>query len=89
MAATEGYADWDDEPFVPIPLIPEDRSEESPAEYMGRRRRENLRALERSEEDFARQQQNITNWQIQEYIDEQRKRQKNLDSERELRKYRR
>jgi hypothetical protein len=80
MTVTEAYADWDDDPFVPIPLIPEERSE-GVFEKMEREQRQRFREMN---EDFARQDQENTNYQIREYIDEQRERQKELDRDREL-----
>lgn len=81
MTVTEAYADWDDDPFAPIPLIPEKRSE-GVFEKMDREQRQRFREMN---EDFARQDQEYTNYKIREYIDEQRERQEQLDYERELR----
>lgn len=81
MMATEGYAQWTD-PFGNS-YLPD--SSESGSDYWERKARERKEAFEQMEEDFARQQQNITNQQIQQYIREQRERQEDMDYQRQMR----
>lgn len=81
MMATEGYAQWEDDPFVPIPLIPQQKSE-GIFEKMDREQRQRFHEME---EDFARQDQENTNYQIREYIREQRERQEDMDYQRQMR----
>jgi uncharacterized FlgJ-related protein len=81
MGAVEGYAQGEDPyGFTYLP-----KSGESMSDYIDRKNRETARAFRESEEDFARSDQEYTNYKIREYMDEQRERQEQLDYERELR----
>lgn len=81
MTSTAAYAQGYDEPFVPIPLIPEEKTE-SLSEMWDRQDRESKERMRQLREDSYMLDQEFTNQQIRNYIQNQNQRQKDIDYER-------